>query len=629
MRTVILDTEADGLEPTQVWCAVGKVWGAPDEITRFRPDDLHKLPAYLDGFDRIVGHNMVGYDARKVFPLLGYHRPVDDLVDTLILSQLHEPTRRDGYGAHALDAWGWRLGIMKPKHNEWDKFSEAMLVRCEQDVEITYLLFRRLLKLLKGGTKISSRVEHDMREFLDEMKETGFYFDMKKGKALYNTVFQRAGVLRAALESTVPPLPKQGKAVELKITKAGRVNRSNQQRITTWLDLNRDTGLFPEQELDDVVCGVYTLVDFTPFDPSSTHQIVAAMDRYGWRPTRKTKTKKSWAVTEDNLDTLPDDAPSCAKDIPIFMACESRHKLLKGLIEAASLRNDSTVHGSVLGLGTSTHRGSHRDPNMANIPGIESKYYGVECRELFTVEHPVKWVKHEDGRYSFSEEGEYVLLGCDAQGIQLRIFAHLTGSKEYGEKVLNDPHSANLEALGIPKGEYDEHSGTYPLARQRAKKFIYAWLLGAGPVMAGLILDISTAQAKEAIANFLDKTPGLRKLKTYLKACARRGYMPLVDGRLAKLTSEFLAMSVALQGNEAAIMKRALVDWRKEYKRRGLDVRPVAWVHDEIQAVVHKDVAEEAGELMNQAIRDAGVTYKLKCPMDGSFKIGVTWKDTH
>ncbi len=613
MRTVILDTEADGLEPTRVWCAVGKVWGSPDEVTLFRPDDLDKLPAYLDGFDRIVGHNMVGYDARKVFPLLGYHRPVDDLVDTLILSQLHEPMRRDGYGAHALDAWGWRLGVMKPKHNEWDRFSEAMLVRCEQDVEITYLLFRRLLRLLKGGTKISSRVEHDMREFLDEMKETGFYFDMAKGKALYNTVFQRAGVLRSALESTVPPLPKQGKVIPLKMTKAGTVNRSNQKRIATWLELNETADLFPKQELDDVVGGDYTLVDFVPFDPSSTHQIVSAMDRYGWRPTRKTKTKKSWAVTEDNLDTLPADAPACAKDIPTFMACESRHKLLKGLITAAELRGDSTVHGSVLGLGASTHRGSHRDPNMANIPGIESKYYGVECRELFTVEDPEN----------------YRLLGCDAQGIQLRIFAHLTGSKEYGEKVLNDPHSANLEALGIPKGEYDEHLGTHPLARQKAKKFIYAWLLGAGPVMAGLILGITTAQAKLAIASFIDKTPGLRKLKAYLKACAHRGYLPLVDGRRAKIASEFLAMSVALQGNEAAIMKRALVDWRKEYKRRELDVRPVAWVHDEVQAVVHKDVAEEAGELMNQAIRDAGAAYKLKCPMDGSFKIGLTWKDTH
>lgn len=612
MKTVILDTEADGLEPTQVWCAVGKVWGSK-EITTFDPSELHKLPAYLDGFDKIVGHNMVGYDARKVFPLLGYHRPVADLIDTLLLSQLSHPMRRDGYGGHGLDAWGWRLGVQKPKHDEWDRFSPEMLVRCEQDVEITYRLFKRLLWELEGFSTISSRVEHDLREFLDEMKETGFYLDMAKAKPLYNTVFQRAGTLRSQLEATVPPLPKPGKAIPLKVTKKGTVNRSNQNRIIAWLESSEATGLFPHQELDDVVVGDYTLVDFVPFDPSSTHQIVAAMDWYGWKPTRKTKTKKSWAVTEDNLDTLPPDAPAIAHDIPAFMACESRHKLLKGLIEAAELHNDSTIHGSVIGIGASTYRGSHRDPNMANIPGIESKYYGIECRELFTVEDPEN----------------YRLLGCDAQGIQLRIFAHLTGSKEYGERVLDDPHTANLEALGIDKGEWDEHSGTHTLARQKAKKFIYAWLLGAGPVMAGIILDIPTFQAKEAIASFISNTPGLKKLKQYLKICAKRGRLPLVDGRLSRIASEFLAMSVALQGNEAAIMKRALVDWRREYKRRELDVRPVAWVHDEVQAVVHKDVAEEAGELMNQAIRDAGTAYKLKCPMDGAYKIGLTWKDTH
>lgn len=629
MKTVILDTEADGLEPTQVWCAVGRVWGTKD-VTTFEPSELHKLPAYLDGFDKIVGHNMVGYDARKVFPLLGYRRPTDDLIDTLLLSQLSHPMRRDDYGGHGLEAWGWRLGLQKPKHDEWDRFSPAMMVRCEQDVEITYRLFKRLLRELEGFSPISSRVEHDMREFLDDMKDTGFYLDMAKAKPLFNTVFKRAGTLRSQLEATVPPLPKQGKVVEMKVTKAGSINRSNQQRVMSWLESSEATGAFPHQELDDVVVGDYTLVDFVPFDPGSTAQIVAAMDRYGWKPTRKTKTKKSWAVTEDNLDTLPADAPAIAHDIPTFMACEARHKLLKGLIEAAELHNDSTVHGSVIGMGASTYRGSHRDPNMANIPGIESKYYGIECREIFTIEDPVKWVKrHKDGSYTFSKEGDYVLLGCDAQGIQLRIFAHLTGSKEYGERVLDDPHTANLEALGIDKGEWDEHSQTHALARQKAKKFIYAWLLGAGPVMAGIILGISTAQAKEAIASFISKTPGLKKLKQYLKICAKRGRLPLVDGRLARIVSEFLAMSVALQGNEAAIMKRALVDWKKEYTRRGLDVHPVAWVHDEVQAVVHKDVAEEAGELMNQAIRDAGTVYKLKCPMDGAYKIGLTWKDTH
>ncbi len=614
MTTIVLDTEADGLTPTRVWCAVTKTYPGK-EVRKFVEEECYtKLPDYLRSCDRIIGHNIIGYEWFRIFPLLGITDiPVDRLIDTLVLSQLAKPMRRDGYGRHALDAWGWRLGVHKPAHDDWSKFSPEMLVRCSTDVDINYLLFRRLLKELKGFSKESSRLEHEIRAFLDEMKETGFYLNTPGCRTLHSEIFKKASSLRSTLTTTVPPLIKRGKLVPLLRKKDGTLNVRNQGRIKKWLDLNASIGSIPFQTLEDTVVGDYTLVEFNQFDPSSSDQIVKAMNRYGWKPTRKTKSKKTWAVTEENLDTLPASAPAIAQQIPEFLACESRHKMLKSWLNAVAVRNDSKIHGSVMPMGASTHRASHMDPNMANVPGIESKYYGVECRELLTVEDPEN----------------YRLLGCDAQGIQLRIFAHLTGSKEYAERVLDDPHSANLIALGVDKGPWDEESGTYKLHRQRAKKFVYAWLLGAGGAMAGKILHIPTAEAKEAIESFIANTPGLAKLKKYLRACAHRGWMPLVDGRRAWLPSEFAAMAMALQGNESVLMKRALVDWRMEYKRRELDVHPMAWVHDEVQAAVHKDHAEEAGELMNQAIRDAGVKYKTRCPMDGSYSIGLTWKDTH
>ena len=41
---------------------------------------------------------------------------------------------------------------------------------------------------------------------------------------------------------------------------------------------------------------------------------------------------------------------------------------------------------------------------------------------------------------------------------------------------------------------------------------------------------ITTKEARVAIDSFIANTPGLEKLKEYLEACARRGWLPLVDG---------------------------------------------------------------------------------------------------
>jgi DNA polymerase-1 len=35
------------------------------------------------------------------------------------------------------------------------------------------------------------------------------------------------------------------------------------------------------------------------------------------------------------------------------------------------------------------------------------------------------------------------------------------------------------------------------------------------------------------------------------------------------------------------------------------------------------------GEIQCQSIRDAGKFFKLNCPMDGEYRIGNNWQETH
>jgi len=55
----------------------------------------------------------------------------------------------------------------------------------------------------------------------------------------------------------------------------------------------------------------------------------------------------------------------------------------------------------------------------------------------------------------------------------------------------------------------------------------------------------------------------------------------------------------------------------------------VANVHDEWQLETTPEDAETVGHLAVQSIRQAGIRLRLRCPLDGEFKVGTNWAATH
>jgi DNA polymerase I-like protein with 3'-5' exonuclease and polymerase domains len=86
---------------------------------------------------------------------------------------------------------------------------------------------------------------------------------------------------------------------------------------------------------------------------------------------------------------------------------------------------------------------------------------------------------------------------------------------------------------------------------------------------------------------------------------------------------------VLLQGAGAIVMKKALELVVQYAEEKELDFKMVINCHDEWQAEVKEDQAEMFGELSVKAIIDAGEYYNFRCPLDGEYKIGKSWKDTH
>jgi DNA polymerase-1 len=200
---------------------------------------------------------------------------------------------------------------------------------------------------------------------------------------------------------------------------------------------------------------------------------------------------------------------------------------------------------------------------------------------------------------------------------------------DYTKEVVDgDIHTKNLEAMGIDKGEWDEEHGQWS-ARSTAKTFIYAWLLGAGDEKVGLICGGDSSFGRRVKQTFLESLPALADLKEEATKTARTGRLVGIDGRHIEIKSAHYALSCYLQGAESCIMKKAMIDWHLEVRKRNLDAQMVAVVHDEFQIDVRKEHADEVGKIVVDSIIKAGEYFNLNCPMDGEYRIGNNWAETH
>jgi DNA polymerase-1 len=584
MSSLIIDSEADGLldTVTQIWCVCTKDVDT-GEIKRWKYDRLQEFKEYAEGYDQWVGHNIISYDCPLFMRFLGMHRPLTPahVLDTLTLSLLSEYTRKNGHG---LDGWGKTLNFPKGGFTDFSHYSDEMMDYCENDVELTYKVLRYLqTETAEYDLTQALQIEYLTTKYMDKQQQNGFALNVRKTHSLYCELKENRDDKQKTLQDSFPP-----KGIELcvkpKLKEDGSVSK---------------VGLRCLGDQFQYTAGEFCPVKYKAFNPGSPKQVLERLDGF-WHPIEYTKPSKTHPdgqarITEKNLETLHSDAPEGAHVLARYLMLKSRTKLVETWLEE---EKDGRIHGKVWSIGAVTHRMSHSDPNMANVPGPQSPY-GERCRSCWTVQ----------------DTDKQVLLGTDAKGIQLRVLAHYMADLDYIEEVVNgDIHTRNQEALGID-------------SRDVAKTFIYAWLLGAGSGKIGDILGVSTKGGREATDRFLDAYPALKRLKDRAATAAGLGYLVGLDGRRVEIKSEHYALSVYLQSAESIIMKVALHLWNK--RSTHLHYKHVATIHDEWQTEALRTEAEELGHIQCKAISDAGKLLYCKCPMDGSFTIGTNWQETH
>lgn len=328
----------------------------------------------------------------------------------------------------------------------------------------------------------------------------------------------------------------------------------------------------------------------TVFNPGSRKQIAERLQGLGVKLDKKTE-KGNIIVDEKVLEGI--DRPE-AKAVARYMMLQKRVAQIDSWLKA--VKDDGRVHGRVITNGAVTGRMTHQSPNMAQVPAVSAPF-GPECRRCWTV---------EDGN---------VLVGIDASGLELRMLAHYMDDDGYTNEILNgDIHAANQRAAQLP---------TRPLA----KTFIYAFLYGAGDAKIGAIVGGNSGTGRRLKERFLQNTPALEELRGRIDRQAQSGVLDGLDGRKLRVRSQHAALNTLLQGAGACVMKQALVHLAD--KLRNIPHKFVANVHDEWQIETPAHYADTVGRIGVRSIRIAGETLCLQCPLDGEYRVGNNWAETH
>jgi hypothetical protein len=610
----------------------------------------------LQSADSICGQNIIPYDCPAIRKLYPWFKPTGKIIDTKVCSaviwtniadldfgllssgKLPEEFKQRGLiGSHKLEAWGYRLGEFKgdfsPKDYEnpetgkphtWATigFTPEMDTYGRQDVEVTLKLYEKIES--KNYSQECLDLEHRVAEIIFRQHERGFAFSVPKAEELTHKLQRRTAEIEAELQKVFQPWMAP---VIAKGTAVFTPKKDNKKQGYT--------GGVP-----------FSRVDLVVFNPGSRDHIADRLKALrGWKPVQFTDGGKP-QVDESVLEPLP--WPEAKLLNEYLMVGKRLGQVATGdkawlkYAKNTGIYNRKTdgvvrIHGTVQTNGAVTGRMTHANPNVGQTPAVYAAY-GEECRDC--------WIASPG----------LVLVGCDAEGIELRALAHFMArydNGEYAEAVANgkkenetDVHNVNKRALTYNK-------------RDNSKTFVYALIYGAQGYKLGCITfdDFTDEQKAKFNATYpsskkkarhsalkrlgdnrreklMANLPALGKLiEAVSHAVNTRGRLVGLDGRILHVRAAHAALNTLLQSAGAVIMKKALVLFEDTVatpsRSASALVEYVANVHDEFQIETEETHAESIGRGAAECIRLAGEFYKFRCPLAGSFGVGRSWRETH
>ena len=408
-------------------------------------------------------------------------------------------------------------------------------------------------------------LEHQVATILTKQEHHGWYFDEQSARELEST-------LRNELESTQAKLRADFPYV------AGAV-------FTPKRD-NQRTGY---------VKGV-SFTRLKDFNPQSRDHIAWILSTHcDWQPSSLTNSGKA-GIDETVLKDIGTDI--ALRFLRVLELTKMLGMISQGVNAWQKLVTTSNRIHHHCSVGCATHRASHRNPNLSQVPSDE------RFRRLFTA------------------SPNMVMVGADLSGIELRMLAHYLARYDggrYADILLNgDIHQENADKIGI--------------SRRQVKTVTYAFLYGAGDQKIGTSFDGSLGETqakrkgKEIRKAFVNAIEGLSDLLKAVKRAAERGYVRGLDGRNISVDKGHVALNYLLQGSAAIIAKRWMVLADAQLDSHS---HQLGFIHDELQYETIPASVNDLKFLLELTAVQAGEYYNLRLPIAAESKSGSNWAEVH
>jgi len=411
------------------------------------------------------------------------------------------------------------------------------------------------------------QMEHQVAHILTHQEEHGWYFDEQKARELEQT-------LRRELEETTRLLREQFPYVAGALFTPKRDNRT--QGYVNGAELQR----------------------LKEFNPTSRDHIAWILKQHcSWKPSLLTASGKA-VIDEIVLRDIGTDISQ--RFLRVLELTKQLGMISEGVNAWLKLVTTSSRIHHHCSVGCATHRASHRNPNLAQVPSDE------RFRRLFTATPGLS------------------MCGADLSGIELRLLAHYLARYDegrYAEILLTgDIHQENANKIGI--------------TRKQVKTVTYAFLYGAGNKKIGTSFDRSLGEdaaerkGKEIRKAYVNAIPGLSDLLKGVKRASERGYIRALDGRRISVDSRHKSLNYLIQGSAAVLAKKWMI-LANSFARLKEDTHQLAFIHDELQYETPPDYVNDLKFLLELTATQAGEYYNLRIPIAAEAKSGKNWAEVH
>lgn len=265
---------------------------------------------------------------------------------------------------------------------------------------------------------------------------------------------------------------------------------------------------------------------------------------------------------------------------------------------------------------TTTGRLSSSDPNLQNIP-----------------------IRTESGRLirkAFIADAGYKLVSFDYSQIELRLLAHIANIQELKDAFHHNQDIHTLTAshvLGVPIEQIT------PDQRRSAKAINFGIIYGISAFGLSNQLGVSKSQAQAYIDAYFARYPGIKEyMDTTIQHARSHGYVTTLLGHKAYIRgledrnyamrnyAERQAINAPIQGSNADIIKRAMIQIHDQIKRNNLSAQLLLQVHDELVFEIPTENVDAEIPII-QSIMEGSA--KISVPVVVDYGVADNWADAH